>query len=59
MTDKGVFEFTNDNKDIIPCWVGESGSLFFFYQINDNATKGIYQFPVYNVVSIVTKEIEK
>ena len=57
LTNKRIFEFTSDQEEVLPCYTGIQGSLFFYYRITDKDNKELYCFPACQVVSIDTKEI--
>ena len=57
LTNKRIFEFTGDQEEVLPCYTGIQGSLFYYYKIMDKDTKEIHCFPACQVVSIDTKEI--
>lgn len=58
LTNKRIFEFTVDQEEVLPCYTGIKGSLFFYYRITDKDKKELYCFPACQVVSIDTKEID-
>ena len=57
LTNKRIFEFTSGQEEVLPCYMGVQGSLFFYYKITDEDKKESYCFPACQVVSIDTTKI--
>lgn len=57
LTNKRTLEFTSNQEEVLPCYTGIQGSLFFYYKITDKDAKKTHCFPACQVVSIDTKEI--